>query len=489
MPPGPTGVTRHATDAAGVFHFELSPEQAAEPRVYLELDFRHPGYAPRTGQGYGLGLIRRDLELGQKPWFRRVELSPGEEVRGAILDPDGHPLAGAVVRFVSISGPSEMRLVAMPPQRCDDRVTTDESGHFRFNAIRGAAITEFFVETEQYAPLYYNVRDLRGDVGTFRLHYGVPVTGVVLDAAGAPVPHVGVTLESIQRSEVQWPLARRHAETGDDGRFTFQPVPPGAYDLEVVTMLRKPAEDGGQHYRDVRLPGAFVPQRVIAEFLDYNVFPPVEVRALPDVKVRVQYVDGSGNPCRGHGAHFIAKHEGRRFSTRGVIDEHGTIELSAPKGVTEAKLLIGTDPYSSLRFRRGATGDPRAGPEIELGTLDADVDDLLVVRHKAPVLIVRAVSTDGGQPVADFKPRILYPPGTIPPMNGEWISGVKGDVNLQPRDDGSWHSSQLLPDQPFTISVNVPGFAPASRELNLREGEVHEITFELTPAAAKDFGG
>src|SRR5439155_5797881 len=93
-----------------------------------------------------------------------------------------------------------------------------------------------------------------------------------------------------------------------------------------------------------RLAGAFVPVPVTVEYKDYNRFPPVDVRALPHVTVRIQYVDSAGKPTRGHGVDFIAKRDGEHYSALGRIDEHGTIELLVPKGVNEAKLLTGTDP-------------------------------------------------------------------------------------------------------------------------------------------------
>src|SRR4051812_43714744 len=41
--------TKHTTNLVGMYSFSIPPAQAAEPRLYLELDVEHPDYAPRTG--------------------------------------------------------------------------------------------------------------------------------------------------------------------------------------------------------------------------------------------------------------------------------------------------------------------------------------------------------------------------------------------------------------------------------------------------------
>ena len=106
--------------------------------------------------------------------------------------------------------------------------------------------------------------------------------------------------------------------------------------------------------------------------------------------------------------------------------------------------------------------------------------DLFIVRYKAPTLIVRAIGADG-KAAADFRPRIDYVPGTLPPHKGEWLQGIKGDVYFEKQDDGSWRSSQLLPDVEFTVSAEAKGAVSPPQKLTMREDETRQITLTLAP--------
>ena len=472
--------TEHVTDAGGVFSFELPAEQV-EADVYLELDVRHPSYASVNGHGYGLSLIQRDLELGTAPWFKHIELFPGEEVTGVIADDENQPLAGVPIKYYSVGGPLDRRFVS--DEVSIGHTPTDAAGRFRFNAICGSLLNDFWAEPEDRAVLHHPVRDQRGDLGTFRLEGGVKVNGTVLDVAGNPVAHAALALESIERHEVMWEISRRQTVADASGRFEFAPVKPGAYEVKVSGVeTPTSAQDNAE---PARLPGAFVPTPLTVAYLDYNRFPPVEVRAVPHVIVRVQYIDSRGNPTRGHAVHLVGKRpDGAHHSVRGPIDPHGTIEILAPRGMTDVKLLAGTDTFSALRYRRGAAGDLRDASEIPLGMLDGDVTDLFIVRFAAPTLIVRAVARDGQPASDDWRPRVDYPPGTVT-NGGRWRNDIRGDVFFHRQDDGSWRSSQLLPDIDFTVTAEAAGKSSVPQTLKMNEGETREVALKLAPAAPK----
>ena len=78
----------------------------------------------------------------------------------------------------------------------------------------------------------------RGDLGTITLKKGVTVTGRVFDVQGKPLAGLFVEAERERGSgpdcEILGQLMvadaiRRTAETDAEGRFTFDPLPPGAY--------------------------------------------------------------------------------------------------------------------------------------------------------------------------------------------------------------------------------------------------------------------
>jgi protocatechuate 3,4-dioxygenase beta subunit len=470
--------TEHITDRAGGFTFEVPAEQV-QAAIYIELDVRHLNYASRNGHGYGLSLIRRDLELGNQPWFKRIELLPGEEVGGVIADHDGTPLAGVPIKYYSVGGPLDRRFVS--DQVAIGHTQTDAAGRFRFNAIRGSQINDFWAEPLDRAMLHHSVRDQRGDLGTFRLEAGVKVNGTVLDIAGQPVAHAALNLESLERHEVMWGISHRDTTSDAAGRFEFAPVKPGAYELKVRDIDRTAASVAGQ--TTPRLPGAFVPLRLTVEYLDYNRFPAIEIRAVPHVTIRLQYLDSQGRPTRGHAVQIAGKYNGQAQFIHGQVDAHGLIEVLVPRGLTDAEVLAGTDTFSALRFRRGPGGDLLDAGDISLGTLDDDVTDLFLVRFVAPALIVRAVDAKGQPAGEDWRPRVDYVVGAVSPKPPglTWRDGLQGDVYFHRQDDGSWRSSQLLPDVEFTVSAEAPGVGRAAPQtLRLTEGEVREVTLTLS---------
>lgn len=460
--------TEHPTDAQGTFTFTL-PAALAAQNPYLEMEVHHPDYASVAGTGYGLSLIRRDLELGQRPWFSRIELFPGEEVTGVIQSPDGKPLAGVEVGYSSVAGPYEMRFVSR--DRVDDIVKTDAQGRFRFNAIKGATINDVFARSETYPDVYISVGDRRGDIGMFRFQDGVVVTGTALDAAGKPLPNLRLELRQQRGAAARSYISYRHAVSDAQGRFTFPPVQPDPYVLRVRQS----------HDAEIPpVPAAFLPKEITVAAGQQQ---PIEYRAVPHVTIRLQYVDSAGNPTRGHGVYLFAPNGGRMpFGAEGPIDEQGRIEMVVPKGLTDVEISLRTDPFSVLRYRRGANGPLRAGSRIELDSVDEDMTNLFIVRYEAPIVVVRAVDP-AGEPVPNVRPQIVYPQGTVPKMKGEWISGLKGDVAFEKQEDGAWRTSHLLPDQEFTLSVHAPGTEPFEQQLKLPEGEVREITVSLKPAA------
>ena len=475
--------TTLATDAAGKFAFDVPPDQQApEKRLYLALDVRHPKYASQVGAGYGLSLIKHDMQLGNKPWFDKIALRPGEEVTGVLLDPAGKPVAGVPIDFCSVNGPYDRRFLAEGEDRVDDTTVTDTSGRFGFVAIKGSALNYFWAKPKDAAILFHSVRDERGDLGTFRLENGVSIPGVVLTFDGKPVPNVGVSLESVQKNDVQNEITVRHAHTDEQGKFAFAPVEPGAYELGVTNMI---FDDDATHTRQsVPVPGAFVKQQVVADYKDYNQFPPVEVRALEHATVELRYIDSSGKPRKGHSVDLFGKRGGESFILDGKPDANGVVRMFVPKGVTDARIHLTTDNYSSLRWRRGADGPLQSAtkneinPEIPLGTIADDIKDLFVVRYEAPVLVIRGVDADG-KPVDAFRPAVRYPGDEPTTRSFTWIDGIQGDVSFDRQDDRSWRTSQLLPDVELRVSGSAEGYTATQQVMTMKEKETRGIAIQL----------
>ena len=223
--------TRHTTGTDGTYAFEIPPDQYASPYLYIELDVEHPDYAPRDRFGYALSMTRKNEKLNERPFFETVELRPAKPITGRVETPEGEPAAGVLVLAYSRTdkgGQFEYGSFA--------RAETDAQGRFRL-PITTPGQAAYWVLPKDYAVELYVVPDgKRGDMGTITLKKGVSVAGRVLDVQGKPIKGVFVEIErkrgtgpDLEANNLGFisNVIRRAAETDSDGRFTFDPLPPG----------------------------------------------------------------------------------------------------------------------------------------------------------------------------------------------------------------------------------------------------------------------
>ena len=67
-------------------------------------------------------------------------------------------------------------------------------------------------------------------------------------------------------------------------------------------------------------------------------------------------------------------------------------------------------------------------------------------------------------------------------MRGTFISGALGDIGFESQPDGRWRSSQMLPDEEVTITLEKEGYTSAPQAVALKEGEERELVFILKKA-------
>ena len=115
------------------------------------------------------------------------------------------------------------------------------------------------------------------------------------------------------------------------------------------------------------------------------------------------------------------------------------------------------------------------GRALKLGVLDRDMTEVAIIRYVAPILLVKAVGKDS-KPVEGFQPSVTYQ------FNGAGKGGQflrngrpAGYVSFERQDDGRWRSSQLLPDEKFTVTVEAEGYEPRSEKLKLPEIRVKSL--------------
>jgi hypothetical protein len=139
-------------------------------------------------------------------------------VAGVVLDPDGHPFSNGRVVANSLAASVGYRLGEERVLNCDER------GRFELALAGGAIVVQ--ARADDWAPSEEQHLDLvpgaeRTDL-VLRLVRGARLTGVLLDAVGAPLSRKSVELSG---------AAHVKSTSGERGRFAFAALPPGDYVL------------------------------------------------------------------------------------------------------------------------------------------------------------------------------------------------------------------------------------------------------------------
>jgi protocatechuate 3,4-dioxygenase beta subunit len=470
--------TQHVTDAEGQYSFTIPPEQSGIDALYLEFIVAHETHLRYFG-GYSFAMIKKNEQLGSRPFFEHIKLEPGEAITARIETPDGNPAANVPVK-----------LYTSPPRRDGDPfrgswgdVVTDAQGRFRLVAATpGEAI--LWLLPNDAAPQAHAVKG-RGDLGTFRLEAGRVMRGSVLDARGKPLPGVWVRAYCARDDELEVDqlLSRlavfnhvgRMVLTDEHGHFVMGPLPPRKY--HVV-----PTDDpvGSYEWKEKPqpLPAVFVAEAVT---LVGDADPePMELRAHPHVTVALQYYDSKGEITGGSAPYLGGTFDGRPFFTKARPGSKGQFTMLAPHGLEKARLNLITNEHSALRSRVSKDAPLSNSRNVQLGTLQRDLKTIEIIRYVAPIVLIRAMDEQGA-PIKDFRVAAEY---VKPTEDGRFIltEGILSDISFEPQADGRYRSEQLLPDEEVKIIVTAKGYEQKQETVSLPERATKELDVILTKA-------
>ncbi|MEZ6097342.1 MAG: carboxypeptidase regulatory-like domain-containing protein [Pirellulaceae bacterium] len=472
-------VTEHESNAIGMYSFTLPPEQTAESSLYIEVEANHPDFAAKGRSGYSHGMIRKNLELGELPFYTQIKLWPGKAIEGTVVSPDGTPLTDVEIAMYSASDKATGF-----PAGSFDKTTTDSNGHFRIvPPTPGDGV--LWIKPANFAPQALRIRDRRGDWGTIRTELGANVTGHVLDVNGAPVANVRIDArrrgdgeeadEYLNSNAVANNIGRR-VVTEDDGTFTLPSLPDGEYSLEV-----EPNSEEGQ-YDPPPLKDVFLRQSIkVADKKPLQ----ITIRAVPYVVLQGTYLDSENQPRSGHEVMLFGRiNDGFYFTRSSTPGKDGKFELKIPHGLREAKMDLITNEHSALKWRMSRDEPLHRGRNVSLGTVEDDIYGFEVVRYTAPILMVKAVDQQG-RVVRDVTPIVTY---TTPANESEEMTmyTTGSQVSFEAQSDGRHRSSQLLPDETITVTVKKDGFETTPQEVKLEEGQNLDVEFIVKPAAKSD---
>ncbi len=195
---------------------------------------------------------------GYGRWERRVvttpgadltlnfELLPARRAHGRVVAADGTPVSGAeVVAMARVGPPTE------PMFRTDwSSTTSGDDGYFELANLRPDLAHVLTLRKEGLGTAIFNFPEDEMELTTIELG-SVPlyppslVAGIVLDAEGAPVPDLHVSLffqpanmnalrlKPMNGEGMSFARSPANARTDQRGRFFFPDLPPGDYEVVV----------------------------------------------------------------------------------------------------------------------------------------------------------------------------------------------------------------------------------------------------------------
>jgi protocatechuate 3,4-dioxygenase beta subunit len=298
-----------------------------------------PGGVELTASGGGWQDTRQNLQVpaGQNLEDLELVLRKAALLTGRVLGPDGAPVAGAEIGYHEPEQPGIVLSLRAP------LAGSDGDGRF---AIDGLAPGPLRLVASHTA-FGRTFRELDAEPGEnhvdFQFAGGQTLAGHVLDSAGAPVAGARVWLRS--RPSTTLPT---QAVSRDDGRFTFDGLAPGAYELQA-------AKDGRGRTRGpvpVQIAAESPPQEVAVELAGTGAIRGRILGLTPDELARVRLgVDGASPEATS------VSYDGS-YSVSGVLPGTWRVVAELPRTGRQAEGQATLEPEAGdalldLDFRQG----------------------------------------------------------------------------------------------------------------------------------------
>ncbi|MFT7464257.1 MAG: hypothetical protein ACI9EF_002607 [Pseudohongiellaceae bacterium] len=435
--------------------------------------------------------VRVSLVEGQSVNGVEVPLLVAGSLSGIVVEQDGEPVKGARVTIAPVSPASSTsadpfagRLAAMMGDDDSRRANTDQDGHFKVSDLLPGLYDVKLVKQQGMRMggammIIMDGSDSGGDDGerveirareeTFVEVVRPPtskLTGRVL-AGGRPIP--GVTVE-LKEAGSFLPFGGRSAETDDMGRYVYEEVEPGDYDVSAIvpgsampeerTVTLRSGQEGQQ---DLVFAGSTVSGRLVDRDTGEGV---------GGVTINLTSDAVSSEATGAVGAISMS------FVTAGPGGGGSSMTMDLGGGDLSK---VRTSPNGDFRIewvKPGSYGiDTQGGGFIpaEFGPFDVkqgrDVEDISIKADRGAVLAGRVMSGQSGQLLDGV------------PVQLSSLSG--GDSNMAMTENGRYTFDGLSSGE-YSASVMGSGFgsAPLASELvTLVQGESHTLDLTTTEEA------
>jgi RNA polymerase sigma factor (sigma-70 family) len=221
-----------ASDASGSFSLPVDPSLYVEEGIFV----RAPGYGLREV------AVPSDARANGAEGLH-VLLEPSRKAGGRVTDAQGMPIAGAYVAACAYEyeprGGQRFDWVAG---------ATDTGGRYSLSDLRADLSHSLFVRAAGFGSVSYEfpaseISGLTIELPLVVLQPAGSISGRIVDEKQHPLPDLEVSLHGINADHGEWHarsaqgldfyLGRRTGRTDDRGRFTFDELASGAYDVEL----------------------------------------------------------------------------------------------------------------------------------------------------------------------------------------------------------------------------------------------------------------